>query len=264
MNYLSQLTICLFAGLLIALTSCAGSSKPALKVAATSVPHAELLELIQPDLHAQEVNLEIIIVDDFNTPNRALADGEVDANFFQHIPFLDTQKRDFGYQLEALVGVHLEPMGIYSKKIGSLQELKHGASIALPSDPSNQARALALLEKNGLITLKVQGTKASVLDIEANPWEFHFIEMDSPLLTRSLDDVEAAMITTNFALLGGLLPKKDALAIEDGQSSYVNFLVVREGESKRPDLQALKRALTSERVREYIQEHYKGAVEPAF
>lgn len=264
MKHLSILACCLFTGLLFVLTSCAGSSKPTLKVAATSVPHAELLELIQPDLQSENIHLEIIVVDDFNTPNRALADGEVDANFFQHLPFLESQQADFGYRLEALAGIHLEPMGIYSKKISSLKELKKGASIALPSDPSNQARALALLQQNGLIEVKREGAKASVLDIKTNQLQLHFIEMDSPLLTRSLDDVDGAIIPTNFALLGGLLPKKDALAIEDGQSSYVNYVVVREEEGGRTDLQLLKRALTSEKVRDYIQEHYKGAVEPAF
>ena len=254
---------CIAACLALVLAGC-GSSKPTLKVAATSIPHAELLELIQPDLKAQNIDLEIFIIDDFNTPNRALADGEVDANFFQHLPFLEAQKGDFGFALEPLAAIHLEPMALYSKKHASLNEIKEGSTIAIPSDPSNQARALALFEQIGLITLKQKGAKTSLLDMTSNPLHLKFIEMDSPLLSRSLDDADAAAISTNFALSGGLSPKKDALAIEKGQSRYANILVVREGEQQKPELQALKKALTSEKVRKAIEVNYQGAVIPSF
>jgi D-methionine transport system substrate-binding protein len=250
--------------LLALLTSCGGSSKPSLKVASTSVPHAEILEYIKPDLQAQNIDLEILIIDDFNTPNRALADGEVDANFFQHLPFLEAQKVDFGYKLEDLVAVHLEPMALYSKKHSSLKDLQDHATIAIPSDPTNQARALALIEQTGLITLKAKGAKTSLLDIASNPRQLQFVEMDSPLLSRALEDVDAAAISTNFALLGGLSPKKDALAVESAQSRFVNVVVIREGESQRPELQALKRAITTEKVRQLIDQKYQGAVIPAF
>ena len=211
---------CFIAAIFICfLTGCGQTSKPALRVAATSVPHAELLELIQPDLEAQNIHMEILIIDDFNTPNRALADHEVDANFFQHLPFLEAQKEDFGYALEPLAAIHLEPMAIYSKRISSLKDLKEGATIAIPSDPSNQARALSLFEQEVFITLKKQGAKITVHDIQDNPKKLKFVEMDSPLLARSLDDVDAAVISTNFALLVGLSPKKDALAVEKGAIS---------------------------------------------
>ena len=248
----------------VLLTGCGGSSKPTLKVAATSVPHAELLEYIKPHLQAQNIELEVLVIDDFNTPNRALADGEVDANFFQHLPFLEAQQADFDYALETLVAVHLEPMALYSKKISSLKDIKDQATIAIPSDPSNQARALALCEQAGLITLKTQGAKASVFDIGANPQQLKFIEMDSPLLSRSLDDVDVAAISTNFALLGGLSSQKDILAIENGQSSFVNIVAIRQVENQRPELQALKVALTTEQVRQFIDKQYQGAVLPAF
>lgn len=257
-------TVFILATLLLILTGCGNSSKPTIKVAATSVPHAEILEFIKPSLQAKNIDLEVLIIDDFNTPNRALADGEADANFFQHFPFLEAQQADFGYALESLVAVHLEPMALYSKKIHSLKELKDGATIALPSDPSNQARALALLEQIGLITLKAKGAKTSILDIADNPHDLHFAEMDSPLLSRALDDVEAAAISTNFALLGGLSPKKDALAIENAQSRFVNIVAIRQGESQQPDIQALKEALTTEQVHRFIEEKYQGAVIPAF
>jgi D-methionine transport system substrate-binding protein len=251
-------------GVLIFLTGCGGSSKPTLKVAATSVPHAEILESIKPHLQGQNIELEVVIIDDFNTPNRALADGEVDANFFQHLPFLEAQKADFGYQLENLVAVHLEPMALYSKKSRSLEEIKDKGLIAIPSDPSNQARALALCEQIGLITLKTKGTKTSVLDIESNPRQLKFVEMDSPLLSRALDDVDAAAISTNFALLAGLSPKRDALAIENAQSRFVNLVAIRQGESQRPELQALKAALTTKQMHQFIEKKYQGAVIPAF
>jgi D-methionine transport system substrate-binding protein len=264
MKYFFYSTIFLFASLLLILTSCGSSSKPILKVAATSVPHAEILELIKPQLEAQGIELDILIIDDFNTPNRALADREIDANFFQHLPFLEAQQADFGYALENLVAVHLEPMALYSKKWHSLNELKDGATIAIPSDPSNQARALALCQQVGLITLKAQGEKTSVLDIADNSHYLHFVEMDSPLLSRALEDVDGAAISTNFALLAGLSPKKDALAIENAQSRFVNIVAVRAGEKERPEIEALKAALITEQVRQFIGEKYQGAVMPAF
>jgi D-methionine transport system substrate-binding protein len=257
-------TILLLAMLLFSVTSCKNSSKQTLKVAATSVPHAELLEFIQPQLKAQNINLEIVVIDDFNMPNRALADREVDANFFQHLPFLEAQRNDFGYDLESLVAIHLEPMALYSKKYSKLETLPDQATIALPSDASNQARALALCEQAGLITLNSQGTKTSLLDIASNPHHLRFIEMDSPLLSRTLEDVDAAAMSTNFALLTGLSPKKDALAIENSSSFFANLVVIRTGENQRNELQALKSALTTDQVRQYIDKHYQGAVIPAF
>jgi D-methionine transport system substrate-binding protein len=235
-----------------------------LKIAATSVPHAEILEEVKPDLKKEGIDLQIIVVEDYNTPNRALADHEVDANFFQHPAFLEQQIKDFGYSLEVLGAVHLEPMGLYSHKIHSLEELKEGSKAAVPSDPSNQARSLELMEKNGLIKLRRHDATTSVLDVSENPLRLKFVEIDSPLLARSLEDVDVAAITTNFALQGGLTPKKDALALEDAHSDYVNVIVVREGDSQRADLQLLLQALQSSKVRQYIEKHYKGAVVPAF
>lgn len=249
---------------LLLLTSCAGSSKPTLKVAATSIPHAEILEYVKPNLREQNIELEILIVDDFNTPNRALADQEVDANFFQHFPFLEAQQADFGYALESFAAIHIEPMALYSKRMNSIDEIKEEAKIAIPSDPSNQARALALCEHLGLITLKNRESKTSLLDITYNPHHLHFIEMDSPLLSRALEDVDAALMSTNFALLAHLSPQRDALAVEGTQSRFVNLLVIRQGEGQRPDLQALKAAMTTDQVRQFMQERYQGAVFPAF
>lgn len=245
------------------LSSCGNSSDKKIKIAASSVPHAEILEFIRTDLKNQNIELEIVVIDDFNLPNRALAEGEVDANFFQHLPFLESQKTDFGYQLEAFVTMHVEPMALYSKKYSVLHAIKNGSTIAIPNDVSNQARALLLLEKYGWIKLKSKGAKVGLHDIASNPHDLKFIEMDSPLLSRALDDVDAAIISTNFALLAGLSPQKDALAIETGESPFSNIVVIRIGENERPELQALKEALTSDKVDQYIEEHYQGAIIPA-
>ncbi|WP_042281468.1 MetQ/NlpA family ABC transporter substrate-binding protein [Candidatus Protochlamydia sp. R18] len=249
---------------LVALSSCSRSSKTQLEVAATSVPHAEILEFIKPELKEQGINLSIITVDDYHTPNRALQDREVDANFFQHLPFLEAQIADFGYQLEPLVAVHLEPMGLYSQKLKSLKKMKNGLTLAIPSDPSNQARALAMLQQLGFIRLKKTDAMSSVFDIIYNTYHLKFIEIDSPLLARSLNDVDLAAITTNFALQAGLSPQKDALALEDKNSQFVNVVAVRAGEINRKDLQILKQVLTSEKVKDFIESHYRGAVIPAF
>lgn len=246
------------------ITGCQTQSGSTLKIAATAVPHAEILEQVKPLLKEQDINLDIIIVEDYTTPNRALNDKEVDANFFQHIPFLEMQMQDFGYPLEKLVSVHLEPMALYSKKITTLTPIKEGLTIAIPSDPTNQARALCLLQQQKLITLKQCNTKTSLLDVLSNPHHFQFIEIDSPLLTRALDDVDLAAITTNFALQAGLLSTKDALAIENEQSLFVNIIAIRQEDANRSDLQALKQAVESNQVRDFINNHYHGVIIPAF
>lgn len=234
-----------------------------LTVVATAVPHAEILEQIKPDLKAKGIDLQIIVVDDYNTPNRSLADGEVDANFFQHLPFLTLQNDEFNYHLEALAMVHVEPMGLYSKKITSLKDLRQGSVVVIPNDPTNEARALALLEKAGLIELNRHDVNTTVHNISDNPLKLKFNEIDSPLLARTLDDAVLAAITTNFALQANLYPK-DALAQEDKESLFANIVAVRQGEANREEIQALKEALHSDKVRNFIIDHYKGAIIPAF
>ncbi len=255
--FISFTSLCIF-------TSCEKTAKSTLKIAATSIPHAEILEFIQSDLRTQNIELEILFIDDFSIPNRALADGEVDANFFQHLPFLENQKIDFGYALESLVAVHLEPMALYSRRYQNLKEIPNGSKIAIPSDTSNQARALALCEQIGLISLKTHGPKVSLLDIAYNPYSLRFIEIDSSLLSRALEDVDIAAISTNFALLAGLSPKTDALAIENHQSHFANLIVIRSREKNRTELQTLKNTLTTQRVKQFIHQRYQGAIIPIF
>lgn len=241
------------------------SSKPnGLKIAASSVPHAQILEFIQPDLKAQGINLIIVVTDDYNMPNRALADKEVDANFFQHVPFLEEQIKQFHYPIVSLAKIEIEPMGIYSKKIHSLFHLKENATIAIPNDPTNEARALMLLQEYDVIQLNTDALEATVLNISQNPKHIKFIEVDAAMLPRCLEDVDAAVINTNYALEAKLSPLKDALALEDKNSPYANIIAIRIEDENRPDIQALKAAMTSEKMKAFILQKYKGAILPAF
>ena len=244
---------------------CSRNEKNTLKVAVSPIPHAEMLEEIKSDLKDKGINLDIIVVDDYNLPNRMLSDKEVDANFFEHLPFLGEQKKEFGYHLDALAKIHLEPMGIYSKKVKELSALPEKSTIALPNDPTNEARALKLLEKTGLIELNPKaGLKATTSDITSNPKQLKFVEVDAPMLPRTLKEVGAAAIPSNFALQAGLNPLTDPLIKERTDSPYANILVIREGEENKENLQALKEALTSDKMRTFILTKYHGAIVPVF
>lgn len=231
-----------------------------LKVAATAIPHAEILEQIKSDLALEGIQLEIVVVDDYQIPNRVLADGEVDANFFQHNPFLEAQVNQFGYPLRCFANIHLEPMALYSRKIKDISNLHHRASVSIPSDPANQARALLLLEKMALIRLNRHDIGATLLDISDNPKQLYFLEIDAPLLAPTLDDVDLAAINTNFALQAGLSPMKDALAIESNDSLFVNILAIRNGDEEKTPLKHLKALLMSEKVGLFIEKQYRGAI----
>lgn len=251
--------------LLFALLAACSSNEKGLKVAGSPVPHAEILEFVKQDLKEEGVNLIIIPTDDYNIPNRALADRELDANFFQHRPFLEMQKEAFHYPLIELTAIEIEPMGLYSNKIKTLADLKSGSKVAIPNDPSNEARALFLLESQGLIELKPKNNPHStLLNISKNEKNLSFIELDAAMIPRTLADVDLAAINTNYALEAGLNPLKDALAKEGKDSPYANILVIREGDESREDIQALKKALTSEKMREFLKEKYRGAIIPAW
>ncbi len=257
------LSLVLAASLLL-LFSC--SKKPhGLRVAASSVPHAEMLEHIKSDLKAQQIDLDIIVTDDYNTPNRALANQEIDANFFQHTPFLNAQIEQFHYPIQSIASIEIEPMGIYSKKIHSFAELKDGSLVAVPNDPTNEARALLLLQKQGLIELDdPSNLNATEINISKNPKKLKFLEIDAAMLPRTLEDAELAVVNTNYALAAGFSPLTDAIVLEDPNSPYTNILVVRKGDENRLDIQALKAALTSEKMKDFILSRYQGAVLPAF
>lgn len=246
--------------------SSAASGAKTLKVGATAVPHAEILEAAKPLLEKEGITLEIVEFNDYVQPNLALNDKELDANFFQHEPylknFMDEHKE---VKLKNAAGIHIEPMGVYSKKITKLDELKDGATIAIPNDPTNGGRSLLLLEKAGIIKLKEGvGEKATVGDIAENKKNIKFQEVEAAQVPRTLDDVDAAVINSNFAMQVNLDPTKDAMFIEDSTSPYVNIIAVREGDENRPEIQALIKVLHSDEIKQFITEKYKGAVVPAF
>lgn len=244
----------------------AAGAKTTLKVGATPVPHAEILEIVKPLLAQQNIDLQIVEFSDYVQPNLALNDKELDANFFQHEPYLDNFVSEHKeVKLKNAGGIHIEPMGIYSKKIKQLDALPDGASIAIPNDPTNGGRSLLLLEKAGLLKLKDgAGVKATVQDIASNPKNLKFQEVEAAQVPRTLDDVDAAVINTNFAIQVNLVPTKDALFMEDKTSPYVNIVAVREGDEKRPEIEALLKALKSKEVKDFIESKYKGAIVPAF
>lgn len=236
-----------------------------LKVGATPIPHAEILEVVKPILEQKGIKLEIVVFDDYVQPNTALADKEIDANFFQHKPYLDNFNTERDLNLVSLAKVHVEPLGLYSKTIKNIDELKDGSTIAIPNDATNNARALLLLQANGIIKLKDGGSiTSSELDVTENPKNIKFEAVEAAQLPRVLEDVDAAIINTNFAIPAGLNPIKDALIIEDGNSPYANILVIRQGDESREDLKELANALNSDEVKNFIEEKYEGAIIPAF
>jgi D-methionine transport system substrate-binding protein len=235
-----------------------------LTVAATQVPHAEILEHIKPQLEKEGVHLEIKVFQDYVLPNKAVEEGQVDANYFQHIPWMETTNKERGYHLVKVVGVHIEPMGAYSHKIKNIQELRDGATVAIPNGTSEINRVLLLLEKNGLIKLNNHNGVKTLNDITENPKHLQFKLLEPAILPRVLDQVDLAVINTNYALQAKLNPVKDALIIEGKDSPYVNVLAVKKGHENDPDIQKLAKALTSPETKKFIEEKYKGAVVPAF
>ncbi len=243
----------------------AGQEKVTIKVGASPAPHAKILEHIKPALEKEGVNLEIVEFTDYVLPNTKVDSKEIDANFFQHKPYLDNEIKERGLKLESVIAVHVEPLGAYSRTIKSVDELKDGAVVAIPSDPSNAGRALTLLSKNGVIKLADETKlEATAKDITENPKNLKFKEVEAAMLPRMLDELDLAVINTNYALEAGLDPTKDALFIEDKDNPYANLLVARPDNKDSEAIQKLAKALTSEDVKTFIEQEYKGAVIPAF
>jgi len=236
-----------------------------LSVAATPVPHAEILEFVKPKLAEQGVELDVKVFTDYVQPNVQVDQKRMDANFFQHQPYLDEFNDGRGTNLVSVVGVHVEPFGAYSSRIDSLEALEDGATVAIPNDPTNGGRALLLLQKAGLITLK-DGSKitATPRDIADNPKDLEFKELEAATLPRILNQVDLALINTNYALEAGLNPTEDALVIEGAESPYVNILVAHESRANDEAIQKLAKVLTTDEVKAFIKEQYEGAVVPAF
>lgn len=242
-----------------------GSANAVLTVGATPEPHVPILKVIEPILKDQGIEIKIVEFTDYVLPNLALIDGEIDANFFQHIPYMESFANNNNAKLEAVAKVHVEPLGLYSKKLDNIEDLKDGAKIAIPNDATNGGRALILLESHGYIKLKEDaGLEATEKDIAQNPKNLSFIPLEAPLLPRSLDDVDAAVINTNYALEASLNPLNDALIMENEDSPYANILVVKPENANNENIQKLIKALNSAEVRNFINDKYKGAIIPAF
>lgn len=233
-------------------------------VGVTPFPHKDIMLIAKPLLEKDGYSLEIKEFADYIQPNVALAEKHLTANFFQHIPYLENMNAERKLGLAWVAKVHIEPLGLYSKKIKSLDELKKGDMVAVPSDPTNGARALRLLEKHGLLTLK-PGALVTARDVLENPRGLKLMELEAAQLPRTLVDVTASVINTNFASEAGLIPSRDAIIIEGEDSPYVNVVVVREAEKDSPAVKALVKAVNSPEVREYIVKELepKGIV-PAF
>lgn len=237
-----------------------------LRIAADPIPHAEILEYVKKI--DPKLDLKIIEMSSGGiNPNELLASGEVDANYFQHLPYLKDQEKALGKTFSVAAEVHIEPLGIYSRKVKSLDELPEGASIAVPNNATNLSRSLWLLQSKGVLKLKASGDAASTLvtpaDISDNPNKIKIVEIESPQIPRALDDVDAAVINGNYALEAGLVPAKDALGLESASNNpYANLLVTTPELLKDPRIAELAKDLTSPKVAAFIREKYNGSVIP--
>lgn len=250
---------------LFAFASLSAIAETRLSVAATAVPHAEILEHIKPALAKDGVVLDIKVFTDYIQPNVQVAEKKIDVNFFQHKPYLDEFNKNKGTNLVSVTLVHVEPYGAYSRKVTKVADLAKGATIAIPNDPSNGGRALVLLEQNGLIKLKDSSNiLSSVKDITDNPKGFKIKELEAATLPRVLDQVDLALINTNYAIEAKLVPTRDALFIENSKSPYANLIVSRPDNKDSEAVKKLVAALHSADVKQFIESKYKGAVVPAF
>ena len=235
-----------------------------LKIGVTAGPHAQIFEQVKKIAEKDGLKIQIVEFSDYVQPNAALAAGDLDANSYQHKPYLDLQVKDRGYKFVSVGYTVNFPIGIYSKKVKSLAELKEGARFGIPNDPTNGGRVLLALQEKGLIKLKPEaGLKATPLDVIDNPKKIRFVELDAAQLPRSLDDLDASAVNTNFALSAGM-NVKDAIAQESAKSPYVNVLVVREADKDKPWVAKLLKAYHSEEIRKFIQTEFKGAVLAGF
>lgn len=243
------------------------SSPAKLKVGVSPVPHGEILKYVKENLApAAGLDIDIVEFSDFVLPNLALQDKTLDANYFQHVPYMEDFGKQRGIDLVKVVPVHIEPLGLYSKKIKSLSEVKDGAKVSIPNDATNLGRALKLLEANNLLKLKSgAGVGATLNDIESNPKKLNFIQLEAAQLPRALDDVDFGVVNGNFALAVGFVPEKDALALESAKDNpYANVLAVLRGRENDPNIIKLGQLLNTPEVKKFIDEKYQGSVIAAF
>lgn len=236
-----------------------------IKVGVTAGEHAQIMEKVAEIAAKKGLNIEIIEFSDYVVPNQALSDGDLNANSFQHQPYLDNQVADRGFDIVSVGTTITTPMGVYSKKVKSLDELADGATVAIPNDPTNGGRALLVLASKGLIKVDAaKGLKVGPADVTENPKNIQFAELDAAQLPRSLDDVDAAVINTNYALEAGLHPKKDAIAIESDKSPYANVIAVRSADKDAPWVKTLVESYHDDSIKAFINEEFKGALIPSF
>lgn len=237
-----------------------------LKVGVTAGPHAQIVEQARKVAERDGLKVQLVEFGDFIQPNAALASGELDLNVYQHVPFLEAQNRDRGYKLVPVAPAVRQQMGLYSKKVKALSELKEGARFGIPNDPTNGSRALMVLRDQGLIKLRDGvGTRASVLDVADNPRKLKFVELEAAQLARALDDLDAAAVNSSYAVPAGLSPTKDALALENPATPYVTVVIAaREGRQNDPQVQKFVRAYQSPEVKAFIQAQFKGAYSAAW
>ncbi|MDR1977036.1 MAG: MetQ/NlpA family ABC transporter substrate-binding protein [Campylobacteraceae bacterium] len=256
----------LLVGVALTFSACSDSksASKSITVGATPVPHAEILEFIKPLLAKEGYTLNIQVFTDYVIPNQAVFEGEIDANFFQHTPYLDQFNKDKNTDLVKTVSVHLEPIGIYSSKLKSVDELSDGDSIAIPNDPTNGNRALEVLQSAGIIKLNNEKETKTKLDIVENPKNIEIVELEAPQLPRTINDFALSVINTNFAIAANLNPLKDALFLESKESPYANILVVKKGNEAKESIKVLGKVLNSEEVRAFIRDKYQGAILEAF
>lgn len=261
---LGRLGVAWFALAAVPRSAFAQSGRP-LRVGVTAGPHAQLMEVAAKVAARDGLEIKIIEFSDYIQPNAALAQGDLDANSYQHQPFLDQQVKDRGYKIVSVAQTVVFPIGMYSRKLKSLKDLPAGGKLAIPNDPTNGGRVLLLLQHEGLIKLRPDaGLKATPVDVVDNPKKLRLIELDAAQLPRSLDDVDAAAINTNFAIQAGLSPTRDAIAMESAESPYANLIAVREADKDKPEIQKLVRAYRSPEVKAFVEEQFKGALVPTW
>ncbi|MBP1315254.1 MetQ/NlpA family ABC transporter substrate-binding protein [Herbaspirillum huttiense F1] len=248
-------------GLAAGLACAPAMAEDQIKMGVTAGPHAEIMEQVKKLLEKDGVQMKVIEFTDYIQPNAALAAGDLDANSYQHQPYLDAQIKDRGYKFVSVGSTITFPMGVYSKKIKSLNDLKQGARVGVPNDPTNGGRALLVLQAKGVIKLKADaGLKATPLDIVENPKKIKIVELDAAQLPRSLDDFDAAVINGNYAESAGLSPTKDAIAVEASTGPYANVIAVRIADKDKPWVAKLVKAYHSPEVKKFVLEKYKGSV----
>ncbi|MES2011347.1 MAG: MetQ/NlpA family ABC transporter substrate-binding protein [Pseudomonadota bacterium] len=256
------------AALGIVASGAAMAQEQTLRVGTVSGPDAQVWQVVQKVAKREGLNIKVVEFNDYVQPNAALDAGDLDANSFQHQPYLDSQVKQRGYKMVSVGYTYISPLGIYSQKLKSPKDLPQGAKVAVPNDPSNENRALLLLAAQGVIKLKsgvgTNGVNATPLDVSDNPKKLKLVELDAAQLARSLPDVAAAVINTNYALAAGLQPTRNAIALEDIHSPYANIIAVRTQDKDKPWVKKLVAAYQSEEVRQFMKNEFKGAMVPSF